>query len=168
MILLHHPLSRAALLTVATASMLAACGGKVVVDAEGAPGEGGASSTTASVGSDGAGGLGSTGSTGGTGGAGGCEGLQEDLVAKVAAAQACNPALSVPQCSGGVTTVDTCGCTVVANDKSPAAAQSASIAFKTWVSAGCGPFQCTYCPPGPETPWYCDPTEAVCKPAFEK
>jgi hypothetical protein len=165
MLLLRHRPWLTGFLAASTASMLVACGGKVVVDAGGAPGGGGAAPATSSVGSDGAGGFGSTGSTGGTGG---CEGLQADLMAKLAAAQACNPALSVPQCNGGVAAVDICGCTVVANDTSAAAAQSATTAFETWVGAGCGPLQCLYCPPGPGSPWYCDPTTAVCKPAFEK
>ena len=90
------------------------------------------------------------------------------MIATVAAAQACNPALSVPQCSGTNTTVDLCGCPVVANDSSFQAAQLANMAFTTWVNAGCGPIECFTCPPPPDAPWFCDPTSAVCKPAFEK
>jgi hypothetical protein len=169
MIWLHHPLSRAALLPVAIASMLVACSGEVVVDAGGTSGggDGGAASTssvgTGSSGSSGSGGTGSTGS-----GIGGCEGLEANLAGKVAAAQACNPVLAVPQCSGVVTTLDFCGCTVVANDTSSMAAQIATKAFNEWVGAGCGPFDCFTCPPGPDTPWYCDSAASICKPAFEK
>ena len=160
MIWLRSPLSRAALLAAAVASLLVACGGKVVVEADGVSGGGGATTATisSSVGSSGNGGV----------GAGGCEGLQADVVKKVAAAQACNPVLSVPQCSGMVTTVNLCGCPIVANDSSSMVAENATSAFKSWVSAGCGPFDCDNCPPGPGSAWYCDPTTAVCKPAFEK
>lgn len=159
---LHRSLSRAALLTVASAALLVACGGKVVVEAEGASGGGGSGGS----------GVGATATTSASavtsGGTGGCEGLQADLVTKVATAQACNPALSVPQCSGSNVVLDLCGCSVVANDSSFEAGQSAALAFKTWVGAGCGPFDCKTCPPGPSTAWYCDSTASVCKPAFEK
>jgi len=174
MIWLRLSLSRGAFLTVAIASMLSACGGKVVVDAAGVLGGGGGAggdgsvTSTAFVGAGGSGGLGSTGGAGGIGGAGGCDGLQADLVAKVAAAQACNPVLSVPQCNGGVTALDLCGCLIVANDSSAMEAKIAMLAFNAWVNAGCGPYDCESCPPGPGSPWYCDPTESVCKPAFEK
>jgi hypothetical protein len=157
MVSLRHRLWLTGFFAASMASMLVACGGKVVVDAGGATGGGGAASTsTSSVG------------VGGVGGAGGCEGLQADLQAKVAAAQACNPALSVPQCSGALVVTDTCGCLVVANDGSAMAAQIANLAFDAWVGAGCGPYPCTLCPPGPPSPWYCDPTDSVCKPVFEK
>lgn len=167
MIWIRHSLSRAALLSGAITSMLAACGGKVVVDAEGATGAGGDSTTTAttmstSIVGPGAGGF------GGSGGAGGCSGLEDDVANKIAAAQACSPVLAVIQCSGAVTTVDLCGCTVVANDTKAEEAKIAFLAFEDWVSVGCGPYDCESCPPGPDTPWYCDEATESCKPAFEK
>ena len=162
MVSLRHSLFPTALLLASLTSLLIACGGKVVVDGGGAAGEGGAggSSTVTTTSSSVV--------AVGVGGASGCEGLQADAVATLAAAQACNPALSVPQCSGTNTTIDLCGCAVVANDSSFTAAQLANMAFGTWVMAGCGPFECFTCPPPPTSPWYCDPTEAICKPAFEK
>ncbi len=173
MILLHHPWSRAALVTASIASLLAACGGKVVVDAEDTPGTGGTAATTSSVG---AGGIGTSGTTGistttgntTTGGNSKCSGLQKDVEATVATAQACNPALSSLQCSGALAVRDTCGCVVVANEKTPEAAQLANMAFETWIGAGCGPFPCESCPPGPDSPWFCDPNLKTCRPAFEK
>ncbi|MEO5727898.1 MAG: hypothetical protein ABI134_24175, partial [Byssovorax sp.] len=122
--------------------------------------------STGSTGSTG--GTGGTGSTGGTGGAGGCEGLEADFMAKLKTAQACNPAFNGTQCSGMVTALDLCGCTVVANDTSSAEAQIALKAFDTWVSDGCGPHDCIACPPPPPSLWFCDETDAVCKPFFTK
>jgi hypothetical protein len=162
MVSLHHPRLRAALLVASFTSILAACGGKVVVDGEGTSGEGGAGGDPTTV---------TTATTStqfvavGVGGAGGCDGLQADAIATLAAAQACNPALNALQCSGTNTTVDLCGCPVVANDSAFSAAQLATMAFTTWVNAGCGPFECFACPPPPDNPWYCDPTESICKPA---
>jgi hypothetical protein len=165
MISRRHPGLRITLLLASLAALSAACGGKVVVESSGAAGSGGAGGapdTAVTVG------IGSAAAQSGVGGAGGCTGLQADVTATLAAAQACNPALSVPQCSGTNTAVDTCGCPVVANDAAVEAAQLANMAFKTWVSAGCGPFNCFSCPPPPTSPWFCDPTAAVCKPAFQK
>lgn len=164
MVSLHHSLFPTALLAASFTSLLIACGGKVVVDGGGTSGEGGAggTSTTTTTSSS------VVSVTVGTGGTSGCEGLQADAVATLEAAQACNPALSVPQCSGKNTAVDLCGCEVVANDSSFTEAQLALMAFGTWVNAGCGPFDCESCPPPPTSPWYCDSTEAICKPAFEK
>ncbi len=168
MILLRHPLGLSALLSASLASMLIACGGKVVVDASGAPGGGGAGGAAASTTSVSSSSEVTAIASVGVGGAGGCAGLQEDLVAKVAAAQACNTALSVPQCSGGTTVNDLCGCSVAANDTNSMAAQISTAAFKAWVNAGCGPIACLLCPPPPPAPWHCDPTSAVCEPTFEK
>jgi len=165
MLSLRSPVLRPALLALSFTSLLMACGGKVVVESGGTPGEGGAGGTS------------TTGTTtpssqvsaGGTGGASNaCSGLQADVTATLAAAQACNPTINVPQCSGTNTAIDLCGCPVVANDSAFSAAQLESMAFNTWVSAGCGPFNCLTCPPPPSSPWFCDPTEAVCKPAFKK
>ena len=160
MVLLRHPLSYAALL----ASLLVACE-EVVVD-EGASGGGGAAATSTS--STGPGSTGSTGSTGGTGGAGGCQGLESDFLAKLESAQACKPEFNGTQCSGTVTAVDLCGCPVVASDMSAAAATVAVTAYDAWVKGGCGPIECLTCPPPPTDPWYCDDTDAVCKPLFIK
>lgn len=177
MVSIRHALS----FTVSMASLLVACGEKVVVD-DGASGGGGAAaaSTSSTTGPGSAGGVGGAGSTGGagsaggagstgsTGGAGGCEGLESDFLTKLGAAQGCNPALSVPQCNGSVTAQDTCGCSVVANDTSSAAAKMAVAAFDAWVGGGCGPTPCLVCPPPPPAPWYCDPTDSVCKPLYIK
>ena len=171
MILLRYPLGLSALFSVSLASMLAACGNKVVVDANGTSGGGGAgggAASTTSVTSSSSSSEVTASASVGVGGSGGCSGLQEDLLAKVAAAQACNPALSIPQCSGGTTVNDLCGCSVAANDSNPMAAESATAAFNAWVKAGCGPFACLLCPPPPPAPWHCDPTSAVCEPTFVK
>lgn len=165
MVSLRHPLLRTALLALTLTSLLVACGGKVVVDGAGTPGEGGAggTSTTTTTTSPS-----SQAATGAGGANAACAGLQTDATATLAAAQACNPTLSVPQCSGTNVASDLCGCPVVANDSAFSAAQLANMAFKTWVSAGCGPIECFSCPPPPSSPWFCDPTAAICKPAFTK
>jgi hypothetical protein len=159
MVSLRHSLFPVALLPASLAMLLMACGGKVVVDGGAVPGEGGGGASSATtVGS-------SVAVTVGAGGAGGCAGLQADAIATLAAAQACNPALDASQCSGTVTSVDLCGCPVVANDAASSAAQLANMAFSTWVNAGCGPIECFACPPPPSSPWFCDPTTLLCKPA---
>lgn len=162
MVSLRHPLFRTALLALSFTSLLVACGGKVVVDGGGTPGEGGAGGTSTTSTSS----PSSQVATGAGGSSDACAGLQADATATLAAAQACNPAISAPQCSGSNVTTDLCGCPVVANDSAFSAAQLANMAFKTWVSAGCGPFNCFTCPPPPSSSWFCDPTEAICKPAF--
>ncbi|MEP7119531.1 MAG: hypothetical protein ABJE95_01425 [Byssovorax sp.] len=167
MVSLRHPLSRTALLALSLTSLLLACGGKVVVDGAATPGEGGkgGGSSTTGTGTNGPTTVAGTG-VGGSGGA--CAGLQADVTATLAAAQACNPAINAPQCSGTNVVADLCGCPVVANDSAFSAAQLANMAFTTWVNAGCGPFECFACPPPPSSPWFCDPTASICKPAFEK
>ena len=162
MIRLGSLLSRGAPLAVVIASTLIACGGKVVVDAEGV--------TAGAGGGGGGGGAGAGGGGSGStsGGFGGCYPLQAEVKAKLEAAQACNPVLAVVQCSGAVVAKDLCGCTVVANDTTPMKGQAALEAFDAWISAGCGPFLCEFCPPGPDTAWYCDGATSTCKPAFEK
>ncbi len=166
MISRRRPGLRITLLLASLAALSAACGGKVVVESSGATGGGGAGGApgvTVSVG------IGSSAAQSGPGGGpGACSGLEADVNATLAAAQACNPALSVPQCSGTNTAIDTCGCVVVANDSAIDAAQLATMAFKTWASAGCGPFSCFTCPPPPPSPWFCEPVSGTCKPTFQK
>lgn len=154
---------RISLAALTAVSTIAACGGNVVVDRNGS---GGAATTTSSTTTE----TGGVGGQGGFGGQGGsyCDSLQSSLVEALADAQACNPALSVPQCSGVVTALDTCGCEVVAKDQSVKLASVAVATYESWVSEGCGPYDCFACPPPPNSPWYCDPTEKKCKPAFEK
>jgi hypothetical protein len=165
MVSLRHPMFSAALLALSFTSLLVACGGKVVVEGGGTPGEGGAGGTSTTGTTNPSGQVTATGAGGASQA---CAGLQADVTATVAAAQACNPGLDAPQCSGTNIVADLCGCPVVANNGSISAAQLANMAFKTWVSAGCGPFNCFTCPPPPTDPWFCDPTEAICKPAFIK
>lgn len=162
MVSIRHSLFPIALLSASLATLVMACGGKVIVDGGAVPGQGsgGAGSTTATT-------VGSS-VTVGAGGAGGCAGLQADAITTLAAAQACKPQLGVPQCSGTNTSTDLCGCSVVANDGAVTAAQLANMAFGTWVNAGCGPVECLVCPPPPSSPWFCDPTTSLCKPAGVK
>ncbi len=138
-----------------------ACGGKAVVDPP-AEGIGGSSSTSSSTTSS------STTSSSGTGGtADPCPLLDEQLEAALRLAQACNPMINAIQCSGQAVVYDTCGCQVVANDQASSEAEAALEAYDAWVQAGCGPQLCSTCPPGPETPWYCDVDLEVCTPAYE-
>jgi hypothetical protein len=177
MIPLRSSLALPALLAASFASLLVACSGDVIVDATGASGGSGGSASGGGTGGDtattSASSVSTTSATAATtststGGAADCNALQEDVVSKVAAAQACDPAISSLQCSGAVTALDLCGCTVAANEKTPEAAKLAVSAFDSWVKAGCGPISCLLCPPPPPDPWFCDPMSLVCKPAFVK
>jgi hypothetical protein len=140
-------------LTLALVSLLA-CGGKVVVDAGGQGGDGGSGGTTSA----------STTATG----AGGCEALGQALTTALGAALACNPALSSIQCDGSVVVEDGCGCQIAANEKDPAAAAAAKQAYVAWTAAGCGPFECAFCPPAPPAPYRCDAGTSKCVPNFQK
>jgi hypothetical protein len=153
--------------------LVAACGGKAVMDGESPTAQGGnggaTTSTTASTSSSTTTHTTTTITTGpgGWGGAGGCDALQSDFEQKLAAAQACDPAINAIQCSGDTVAFDLCGCDVVANDYHGAQAQAARDAFDLWVAGGCGPYECYACPPPPSSPWYCDPTAKQCMPAYE-
>ena len=127
------------------------CGGKAVVDgtssggAAGAAGSGTTSSTTTSPGSGGSGGT-----------ANRCATLETALEQALAEALACSPMLSVEQCTGELIVLDTCGCELAANVFRSAEVGAAEEAYSEWVNAGCGPYDCTYCPP--TLPAYCEPT----------
>jgi len=156
----------------AAITVLAACGGKVVVDADGPAGTiatvgagGAASAGPATVAATTGGGI-VVGATSGAGGAS-CDGLLGDLQSKLDAAQACNPALEVVQCTGSKTVIDTCGCVAVANASPDYLAQAAN-SYAAWVSAGCGPFLCDHCPPPPQAKWFCSSATSKCTPAYEK
>jgi hypothetical protein len=112
--------------------------------------------------------VGFTTATTGAGGAGGCSALFNNLLEQLDAAQACNPALSSPQCTGMSVVLDVCGCQVVAGEGHPEATKLSLIAYEDWTLAGCGPYACESCPPPPQSPWYCDFTSERCLPAFEK
>jgi hypothetical protein len=105
---------------------------------------------------------------GGIGGAETCDGMLSIVLDELAKAQTCSPYVNTIQCSGKITAVDTCGCTVAANEGAGAVAASEQDAFDNWVGAGCGPHECYACPPAPPSPWYCDPTTLTCKPAYVK
>jgi hypothetical protein len=135
----------------------AACGGKAVLDgtASGGSGGGGASGTTTTTTTT----FTTTTSITTTDV---CEVLGADLAAKLELAMACNPQISVEQCTGEIVIWDQCGCSVAPNVLTPELAQAALDAYNVWVAAGCGPFDCAWCPPGPETaPWYCGPGEGL-------
>ena len=149
--------------------LVAACGGKAVMDGESPTSQGGSGGTTSTTSSS----TSTSSSTittgsGGWGGAGGCDALQQSFEQKLAAAQQCNPAMNAVQCSGNTVAHDSCGCEVAANDYHATQAQAAELAFDAWVSGGCGPLECYACPPPPTSPWYCDPTASQCMPAYEK
>ncbi len=135
----------------AGAALLSACGGKVVVDGSGA---GGADATTASTG------LATATGTGGST----CAALLSDFQAKIATAQACDPTIDMPQCTGASTSLDPCDCLLVIALPGPAASE-ATQAHDAWVAAGCGPFLCDHCPPDPQAGWHCDPITQRCIPS---
>ena len=96
-----------------------------------------------------------------------CDLLLEELENTIWTAQSCDPLINAIQCSGQTVITDLCGCEVVANDMSPEAAEEAQINYEYWVAEGCGPSDCTACPPPPSAPWYCDPNSMMCEPAYE-
>ena len=144
------------------AALLAACGGKVVVDAGGAGGDNLVVSASSS------GGGSSTAASTGTGDPETCDALLLVFQTKLAAAQACNPALSSPQCTGMSIVTDECDCQVVAGEGHPEAVNASQLAYGNWTFAVCGPYDCEGCPPSPQSPWYCEPTSARCMPLLEK
>src|SRR4051812_18401866 len=127
-------------------AVVAACGGKVVVDLPGA-GSGG----------------------GGGGGAQSCDALLQSLQQKIAAAQVCSPFINSIQCDGSAMVPDSCGCSVLVNETNQAAIQAADAAAQAAAQGGCfapceGP--CPFSGPG-----YCQPSSngmtGVCAVAFE-
>lgn len=134
-----------------TGTLMAACGGKVFVDPGGTGAAGGA------------------GGSGTGGGAANCDLLEKNLAQKLLEAQACDPTINAIQCSDKAIVKDGCGCDEAGNELNPAAVAASNDAYDTWVGFGCGPYECALCPPPPQSsPWYCDPTQKKCLPAFEK
>jgi hypothetical protein len=90
-------------LRVATALIvMTGCGAKVVFEDEGSGGSGAASASTSAK----------SGSTKSTGTAASCTDLEQSFQNAVAAAAACNPPMSSPQCTTIIN--DTCGCPTIA------------------------------------------------------
>jgi hypothetical protein len=137
------------------------CGGKAVVDPASSGGSGGAggiaghggTSTSSTSGT-------STSTSSGTSATGGtadvCTLLKEDLDQKVLAARSCDPTIYLEQCNGEAMIYDDCGCDTVANEHNPEAVKAALEAFAAWVDAGCGPYDCQWCPPA--VPALCEAT----------
>ncbi len=148
-----------AFLVLAGAALGWSCGGKAVFDGV-APGSGGGGGATTSSSTT------STGS-GGQGASSTCEALGQDLSEAIDAAQACDPTIYLAQCTGTAVVLDSCACSIVANENYPELVQAALTAYDAWASAGCGPIPCATCPPPPTTPWYCDPNAWRCMPAYE-
>jgi hypothetical protein len=124
--------------TATLALVVAACGGKVVVDQ---PGSGGGGTTD-------------------------CATLQTQLGAAVAAAMACSPFVNSIQCDGSAIVYDACGCPFVANETNSAAVSAAAAAYAAWTSGSCGPLACDACV-GLGTGGYCDPSTSACAPVNE-
>jgi hypothetical protein len=139
-----------------------ACGGEAVVDDVAAGGSGTGAGTGTGTGAGTGTGTGTGSGTGPT-----CDTLEQDLAFWMAAAMACDPYINTIQCDGSMLIFDTCGCPVVANELNEDAAKAAIAAYEAWAGAGCGPYDCFACPPGPETPWYCDASFEACVPAYE-
>jgi len=146
------------------AAVLVACGGTAVIDGSDETGAGGApttaTSTTTTV-------TTTTSSTATNTATNVCDGLELGLVYRIDAAQSCNPYINTIQCSGAIVIYDRCGCEAVANDGLVDEAELAIDAYDDWVNAGCGPLDCDSCPPPASSPWYCDPFEERCLPAYE-
>ena len=142
------------------ALLVVSCGGDVVVDdPPGSTGGGGAGSSGSS--------SSSSSSVTSSSATGGCDALLHDFALKYVAAQACDPAVSSPQCDGSAIISDTCGCPTLANEKNPAAVQAANDAWAAADAAGCLPLcgtPCTTVGGG-----FCQPTQnggGICTPAI--
>ncbi len=124
-----------------------------MVDQSGQGGEGGSGTTSASTTAT---------------GTGACDALDPAFSAALAAALACNPALSSIQCDGSAVVQNGCACEIAANEKAPEAVAAAKQAFAAWVEGGCGPQECALCPPPPPSPYRCDVSTSKCVPNYEK
>lgn len=145
--------------------LVGACSGKAIVDGQGSTGAGGSTTTATTTISTSATTTATTTPAGIGGSVDPCTALGEALIDALAVAQYCNPALSVPQCSGQNVVFDQCGCEVAANDGLPDEGQLALEAYDAWVDAGCGPWDCTMCPLPPSTGgWFCHPDHQQCWP----
>jgi len=151
--------------TLGVGAIVGACGGKAVVD--GSVSEGGAGGSTGSTTSHSTTTSSSLTGTGAGGSGGPCASLGEELRMLVEEAQRCDAMINALQCTGNTVVYDACGCTLVANDYASDIAASAVAVYQQWTGLGCGPYDCEHCPPDPDTPWYCDPTESKCLPAYE-
>lgn len=117
------------------ASLVAACGGKVTWVEGGSEGGAPGSSSNASTSH----GATTSASTGGSN----CANLLDSMNVAAAAAQACNPTVSSPQCDGTAVVKDACGCpSLLLNEKQPDKVKAALAAYDAWVNAGCGPLGC--------------------------
>jgi hypothetical protein len=130
---------RIALISVASWSV--GCGATVVFETDGSGGSGqGGSSSSGSPSST------KATSSGGVTTGGMCADLLAAFELAVVEATACNPFISVPQCTGTAILLDTCGCpAIVANELQPGLVDAARTAYDAWVAAGCGPYDCQTC-----------------------
>lgn len=136
--------SERALLILAVAGI--ACGGKAVIDGEGAAGG------ATSAGGAGQGGAVVTGpvtvsgptSSAATGVT--CAELGERLEAAIREAIRCAPSLPVVQCDGSAVVYDACSCPLIANENQREAIEEALRAHDELVAAGCG-LDCGGCLP---------------------
>lgn len=82
----------------------------------------------------------------------------------LAAAQRCNPALSVLQCTRTETLSLPCGCETFVNAQSATALNELKLQASAWLQAGCAQLDWTCpgatCPPASSA--YCDPSTAMC------
>jgi hypothetical protein len=155
--------------------IVSACGGTAVIDGDDGgtttgTGTGTATGTSSGTGtgtgtSTGTGAGTATGTATGTGDV--CLDGAAAVTDAVLAAQACDPLINAVQCSGMTVVIDTCGCPVVANDLDQDAAEKALDSFNQWVETPCSTYDCESCPPPPDSPWYCDPGQMQCFPAYE-
>ncbi len=126
----------------------AACGGVVVLeeDDDGAGGSSAGPGSSSASSSKSASASTTNASASSSSGGATCASLEAAFQQAVAAAQSCNPFLSIPQCS--LIVDDRCGCpTIVLNETAPDLVQAVQQAYAAWVNAGCGPLDCGFCDP---------------------
>ncbi len=138
----------------AAAFFLVACSGKAIVDPP-VDGTGGSTTSPSSTGT-GAGTTSPTSTSTSSSGTVDCDDLMQSFEAALAAAQACEPWINMPQCTGELTVLDVCGCVAPANEHFPELGAAAEAAYDAWTDPGCGPWDCDWCPP-PGGPWACLP-----------
>ncbi len=141
---------------------LAGCGGKVVFDVGGTGGAGGGSVSSTSASSHASASATQAVGATSTGSGSTCAALQAAMDQAILAAQACDPAISSPQCDGTAFVDDTCGCpSILLDEKDPAKVALAQKAYDAWTQAGCGPFPCgKAC--FPAGPGFCQPLAGLC------
>jgi len=91
-----------------------------------------------------------------------CATLESDLNSLIEQATTCNSCMNTDSCINGPKIHDTCGCLVGASSMATDIANNAESLYHTWVTQGCGPYQCEQPCFSDNTPYYCTPQGPNC------